>query len=312
MEPGDHGAPVGVTYDLVDNAGSAVTGAERMFVHGAGGSFVVSEPPAPGSFPLLGHGFVRAAQDLFAVAQRSHARPSICAGARRLAGGGFPAALPGRFSFVQLELDGGPALAALGGAVGELEESSPGVLTMHGTSSAGDPLVPFVAPYSIDAAGLLRLDVGATPGLAHASGFLGGAAGAEVVAVASDDTPDRVFWLLAGRAHGWSGAESVADLAGAYRFVTFHVRREGVEPVETHAANGTLLFDGLGGVAYEVQTSGAPLLGTGTYQVDAAAGRVTVTVAQETFLLAAGPDLGLLYGVTTASADGFAVLVLGR
>jgi hypothetical protein len=213
----------------------------------------------------------------------------------------------------ELSVSDPPVLGGMGGGVGEVYESaSPGVLTVEVTGNTGGPITTFPVPYSIDDAGLFRLDVGGTPDTEFASGYIGGADGAEIVAVASDSTPDRVFWLLAARARTWSGAETEADLAGEYRFVDFAVQREGTALVESHGANGVLVFDGLGEFTYEVQTAGGTMNGTGTYAVDPVAERVTATVGGNTFLLAAGPDLGLLYGVRVTSGDLVEVLVLGR
>jgi hypothetical protein len=285
-----------------------------MFAYGADGSFMVTEPPSLLPFPLPRHGFLREAQGFFAAAQRNDAVPSITAGARRFVASGFPSALPDRFTFVQLELvvPSAPALGGLGGAVGEVIPSLPGFLTVEGTASTGDPLGPFQIPYTIDDAGLFRIDVGGTPGSEFASGYIGGASFAEIVPVASDSTPGRVFWLLAARARAWTGTETEAALTGDYHFVDFAVRRSGTALVESHGANGTLSFDGLGEFTYEVQTAGGTMYGTGTYEVDAVAMRVTATVGGNTFLLAAGPDLGLLYGVSVTSGDLVEVLVLGR
>jgi hypothetical protein len=145
-----------------------------------------------------------------------------------------------------------------------------------------------------------------------ASGYVGGADGAEIVAAASDSTPGRVWWLLAGRAFDWSGLDD-SHLQGEYRFVDFAVRRDEAGAVdESHGANGTLLFDGEGGFTYEVQTSGGKMVGTGTYAVDPATERVTAIVGGNTFLLAAGPDLGLLYGMAMGTEGFVEVLVIGR
>jgi hypothetical protein len=315
-------APVFVAHDLVDNAGGPVTDPDRLFARGTAGELMVTEPATVLPFPLPRHGFLRAAGDLFAAAQRNEAVPSITAGAHRFATSGFGPALPGLFTFVQFELSASgdpPVLGEIGASVGEvIDETGAGeVLTVNLTENTGGEVGPIYVDYSLDADGLLHIHYNPfEPVAGFASGYMGGTSGAEIVAAASDSTPGRVWWLLAGRARTWSG-ETVADLSGPYRFVDFAVRHsddpldaDGLE--ESHGADGTLVFDGEGGFVYQVQTGGGTMVGSGTYAVDPASERVTVTVAGNTFLLAAGPDLDLLYGIAIGT-EGFAeLLVIGR
>lgn len=200
-------------------------------------------------------------------------------------------------------------------SVGEvLDASGLGeLLTVTLTENLGNLVGPFPVAYALDDTGLFRIHYNPLePVHGFASGYLGGSDGAEIVAAASDSTPGRTWWLLAGRARTWTGAETVADFQGAYPFVDFAVRGEGAAIIESHGANGTLAFDGLGAFTYEVQTAGGTMYGTGTYTVDADAERLTATVGGNTFLLAAGPDLGLLYGISVSDPDLVEVLVIGR
>lgn len=316
-------APVFVAYNLLDNSTQPVTSPPRapeIFAAGTDASFMVTDTPAGAPLPLAAHGFLGRGGTFFAVAAESESFPSITAGSLRYSIGPFPADLPGPMVYVQAEAAStAPGiLDFVTGSVGTAVHAGSGQLDVAGTSNDGSPFMTS-APYAISQEGLVEIDIGGpTPGSQFATGYLGGAPGAEIAVIASDSTPGRIFWLIMAREAAWAGTETAAALSGEYRFADFTIGRDpgtgGLARAD--GASGRAFFDGAGGFAYEVRASGGTMSGVGTYSVDPVAHRVALVAATpegtNSLVLVVGPDFGTLLGLGTQDPEHAEVLVLSR
>ncbi len=316
-------APVFAWYNLLSNSTIPITSpplAPELFAAGLDGSFMLTDTPPGAPLPEAAHGLLGGGGTFFAVANASASLPSITAGALRYAIGGFPAQLPGPMVYVQIEAGSAVpgVLDHVSGTVGTAVHAGPGQLDVVGTSNDGSPFAT-AAPYTIFQDGVVEIDIGgSSPGTEYATGYLGGAPGAELAAVASDSTPDRIFWLLMAREAAWAGTETTADFAGAWRFADLAMGRDPATGalVRADGASGSAHLDGAGGFTYSVRTAGGTMTGAGTYTVDPAGRRVRLEIAvpggTTTIEMVAGPDLGTLLGLSTQDPDHAEVLVLSR
>lgn len=316
-------APVFAWYDLLSNSTIPIISqplAPELFAAGLDGSFMLTDTPPGSPLPATAHGLLGGGGRFFAVANASESLPSITAGALRYAIGGFPAQIPGPMVYVQIEAESTvPGLLdRVSGTVGTAVDAGAGQLGVAGTSNDGSPFAT-AAPYTVYQDGLVEIDIGGpSPGTEYATGYLGGAPGAELAAIASDSTPDRIFWLFMAREAAWTGTETAADFAGAWRFADLAIGRDPATGAlaRGEGASGTALLDGAGGFTYSVRTAGGTMTGAGTYVVDPVARRVSLAVpagsGTTTIEMVAGPDLGTLLGLSTQDPDQAEVLVLTR
>lgn len=297
------------SLSVTDHMGATTSTAE-FFGYGEADAALVLTHEDPG---ILGRGVFGRGGEFFATVQSTNwTQPFLNVGTHRYATSGFTdSSLDGDWVMVQIQVDGADDYVDSFGLIGELTLSN-GSATFVGTDHDGTSFSTSPT-YSVESNGEITdwdLD-GTGSGTRTLGGFVGGAADAQMIALAANAEPSTagvLTWQFMARAFDLTGQDN-SLLSGTYQLVMLSIEEDTDLFSNATTAYGTATFYGDGTFDLHVRSGEQIQNEAVTYVVDPPSNRVYLGSDTE---IVVGPDANTLFGLEIGNSNRVRLLILSK